>query len=142
MAVAAVALTAALLPACAAKPAAPEPDRVVVQHILVSFAGKIPGKPLQRRQGEAAGRAAEVLERARKGDDFDALVREYTDDQHPGLYTLVNRGVTAAAGEYGRDQMVKGFGDTSFSLAVGDIGMCAYDNSRSPYGWHIIKRIR
>jgi parvulin-like peptidyl-prolyl isomerase len=37
--------------------------------------------------------------------------------------------------------MVAGFGDTSFSLAVGGMGMCAYDNARSPFGWHIIKRI-
>jgi hypothetical protein len=140
-ALAAVAMAAVLMSACAAGPAGPVPDRVVVQHILVSFTGKIPGRLLQRRQSEAATRAAEVLARARKGDDFDALVREYTDDQYPGRYTLVNGGKTPDAGEYGRDQMVAGFGDTAFSLAVGGIGMCSYDNVRSPYGWHIIKRI-
>lgn len=136
-----VAMAAVLLPACAAKSSAPEPDRVVVQHILVSFAGKLPGKSLKRKQAEAAERAAEVLARAQKGDDFDALVREYTDDQYPGRYTMVNAGRTPAAGEYGRDQMVAGFGDASFPLAVGGIGMCVYDNVRSPFGWHIIKRI-
>jgi len=141
VAAAAVAMAAVLLPACAPKPFAPGPDRVVVQHILVSFAGKLPGKPLKRRQAEAAARAAEVLARAQKGDDFDALVKEYTDDQYPGRYTMVNNGRTPAAGEYGRDQMVAGFGDASFVLAVGGIGMCVYDNVRSPFGWHIIKRI-
>jgi len=141
VAAAAVAMAAVLIPACTPKPSAPEPDRVVVQHILISFAGKLPGKPMKRGQDEAAARAAEVLARAQKGDDFDALVKEYTDDQYPGRYTMVNNGRMPAAGEYGRDQMVAGFGDTSFSLPVGGVGMCAYDNVHSPFGWHIIKRI-
>jgi foldase protein PrsA len=138
---AAVAMAAVLLPACASKPVAVGPDRVVVQHILVSFSGRVPGKIIHRKQAEAAALAAEVLGRARKGEDFDALVKEYTDDQYPGRYTLVNTGRSPAAGEYGRDQMVTGFGDTAFSLAVGAVGMCSFDNGRSPYGWHIIKRI-
>ena len=141
MAAAAVAMAAALMPACTTKPVTQEPDRVVVQHILVSFSGKVPGKIVNRKQSDAATRAREVLERARKGEDFDALVREYTDDRYPGRYTLVNTGRKPGAGEYGRDQMVAGFGDTAFSLAVGAVGMCAFDNTRSPYGWHIIKRV-
>ena len=140
-AAAAMTLAALALPACGARPPAPEPERVVVQHLLVSFAGKLPGKVLNRGQKEAAARAADLLERARTGADFDALIKEYTDDQSPGRYVMVNRGRTPGPGEYGRDQMVPGFGDTSFSLEVGGIGMCRYDTVRSPFGWHIIKRI-
>ena len=38
--------------------------------------------------------------------------------------------------------MVKGFGDVSFSLKVGEIKMADYDVKASPYGFHIIKRVR
>ena len=39
-----------------------------------------------------------------------------------------------------RGQMVTGFGDTAFSLQVGEVGICNYDLAASKYGWHIIKR--
>ena len=38
--------------------------------------------------------------------------------------------------------MVGCFGDVSFSLAVGEIGMCDFEPKGSPYGWHIIKRLK
>ena len=122
---------------------AAEPERVEVQHILVSFAGKIPGKKVTRTQEEARTLAGQLVERARKGEDFDALVKQYTDDQHPGIYPLFNRGASPSRrGEYPRQGMVGCFGDVSFSLAVGEIGMCAFDPKGSPYGWHIIKRLK
>ena len=126
---------------CNQTKSAPEPERVVVQHLLVSFAGRLPGKPVTRSQKEAETFAHELLERARRGEDFDALVKQYTDDQHPGFYTLVNRSRSQAAGEYGREQLVAGFGDVAFKLKVGEVGLCEFDASRSPYGYHIIKRI-
>jgi len=127
---------------CGQARSAPEPDRVVVQHVLVSFAGKLPGKMVKRTPVEAEELAHQLLERARKGEDFDALVRQFTDDQPPGRYTMVNRGGTTGAGEYGREQMVPGFGDASFHLQIGEIGLCDYDAVRSPFGYHIIKRIQ
>mgnify|MGYP002628564646 CR=1 FL=1 len=39
-----------------------------------------------------------------------------------------------------RGQMVSGFGDTAFSLQVGEIGICNFDPAASKFGWHIIKR--
>ena len=124
-------------------PKTPEPDRVVVQHILVSFSGKLPGKTIGRTQDEARALAGQILERARQGEDFDALVKQYTDDQAPGVYKMFNRGRTAAdRDEYARQGMVPCFGDLSFHLAPDEIGMCEFDPHRSPYGWHIIKRIK
>jgi hypothetical protein len=34
------------------------------------------------------------------------------------------------------------FADLSFALPPGEIGMCDFDPKRSPYGWHISKRIK
>ena len=124
-------------------PRTQEPARVVVQHILVSFSGKLPGKTINRTQDEARQLAGELLERARKGEDFDALVKQYTDDQAPGIYKLYNRGRTPVdRDERARTGMVPCFGDLSFRLAPGEIGVCEYDKMRSPFGWHIVKRIK
>ena len=96
-----------------------------------------------RTQEKAQELAKEILKRAQEGEDFDALVKEYTDDQHPGIYKMSNIGVTPddASGEFSRAGMVKAFGDVSFSLAVGEIGMTKFNSEASPFGWHIIKRI-
>ena len=122
-------------------PATP-PEHIEVQHVLIGFEGKIPGKVVTRSQAEAEKLAAELLERARKGEDFDQLVQKYTDDQWPGFYGLANTGVTPAEGEFTRDGMVKGFSDIAFSLSPGNIDMTNYDPQNSPYGWHIIKRLK
>ena len=47
-----------------------------------------------------------------------------------------------AQGEWPRRRMVAAFGDTGFPLKVGEIGMADYDPSRSPFGWHVIKRLK
>ncbi len=124
------------------KPATP-PEHIEVQHVLVGFQGSIPGKTITRTKEESEKLANEILERARRGENFDALVQKYTDDQFPGVYALANNGVTPdqAKQEYGRGNMVPGFSDTAFELSPGNIGMASYDAKRSPYGWHIIKRL-
>lgn len=122
-------------------PPATPPDHIEVQHVLIGFEGKVPGKPVTRSQAAAEKLAGEILERARRGEDFDQLVQKNTDDQWPGIYLLANTGVTPAApGEYPRSGMVKGFSDVAFSLSPGNVGMAEYDAKLSPFGWHIIKR--
>lgn len=120
-----------------------EPDRITVQHILIGFTGSVPGKNIQRTKEEAKALAYELLARAQKGEDFDGLVKEYTDDAWPGTYGMANRGVTPASpNEYGRSNMVPAFGNVGFALAVDGIGVADYDPTTSPYGWHVIKRVK
>jgi hypothetical protein len=149
--------TAAAAPAATAANAATaeaapngEPAHVTIQHILIGFVGTVPGKNITRTQEAARALAADVLGRARKGEDFDALVKQYTDDRAPGIYSMANNNVTpatprpgsrATGREYARGTMVKSFGDVSFSLKVGEIGMAEYDHTNSKFGWHIIKRL-
>ena len=123
---------------------AKEPDRIVVQHVLIGFTGKVPGKNITRSESEAKALAYDILERAKKGEDFDALVRANTDDSFPGRYGMANRGVTPAPGgaEYPRDGMVAAFGDVGFKLAVGEVGIADYDAQKSPFGFHVIKRVQ
>lgn len=121
-----------------------EPEHVEVQHILVSFHSAIPDEKVTRTEAEAETLAKELLARAKAGEDFETLVEEYTDDQHPGIYRLSNIGITpdVANQEFSREKMVKAFGDVSFSLNINEIGMANYNPGASKYGWHIIKRLK
>jgi len=125
------------------KPKSP-PAHIQVQHVLIGFQGTIPGKTITRTKAEAEKLAQEVLEKARKGESMDALVQQYTDDQYPGVYDLANNGITPdpAKQEYKRSGMVKGFSDAAFGLSVGNVGISNYDPTTSPFGWHIIKRLK
>lgn len=120
-----------------------EPEHIQVQHLLIGFKGSVGGKPITRTQEEAKKLAYELLARANKGEDFDAMVKQYTDDSHPGIYGMSNTGVAPSMpGEYERSRMVGAFGNVGFKLAVGSIGIADFDPKTSPFGWHIIKRIK
>lgn len=128
-----------------------QPDRIAVQHILigfkdaVGFRGGAPPSARGRNEAQAKTLAYELLERANAGEDFNKLVTDYTDDSPPGIYGMANTGVQPqGSDEYPRQGMVAAFGDVGFALQVGEIGMADYDpvTKSSPYGWHIIKRVR
>jgi parvulin-like peptidyl-prolyl isomerase len=118
-----------------------EPEKVTVQHILISFKGKTK-KPVTRKKAEAEELARSLMDRIAKGEDFDALVKQYTDDSPPGIYGMSNTGVTKGMDEFQREQMVPAFGNVGFAISVGNIGIADYDPSTSPYGWHVIKRLK
>lgn len=121
-----------------------EPERVTVQHILIAFKGSLPDdQKVTRSREEAEKLALQIFERAKAGEDFGAMVKMYTNDSYPGIYKMTNLGVTAdrAKEEYPRARMVKAFGDVSFGLEVGGVGLAVYDPATSKYGWHIIKRL-
>ena len=139
-----IGLTLGVLPVAAKKAKKQaEPDRVTVQHILISFKGKLGGdRYLDRSKKEAEALARDLLERAEAGEDFDALVQQYSDDGPPGIFRLCNQKVEPAAGEKRRYDMVTAFGDVAFELEVDEIGIAAFHATRSPFGWHIIKRLK
>jgi PPIC-type PPIASE domain len=122
-----------------ARPEHSDPQ-VVVQHLLVAFAGSgVPKATRTKKQAEEL--AAEIWKRIQNGGDFDALVQKHTDDSYPGRYTMVNSG-NPPAGAYRRSGMVPAFGNTGWRLAVGEYGLAAYDPQASPFGWHIVKRLQ
>jgi len=125
------------------KEAKEAPSYIVVQHILVGFEGSVPGKGITRSREDAEALANKLYDQAKKGEDFDVIVSEYTDDSPPGIYKMANFGVEADPAQrvFSRAKMVRGFGDVGFELEVGEIGMAEYDPETSQYGWHIIKRI-
>jgi parvulin-like peptidyl-prolyl isomerase len=120
----------------------PEPEHIQVQHLLIGFSGSVPGKPIRRTQEEARTLATDLLQQAQAGANFDDLIRKHTDDSPPGIYGMSNKGVTPGAGEYPRTGMVPAFGDVGFILNVGEYGLADFNPRTSPYGWHIIKRLK
>ena len=83
-----------------------------------------------------------MINRAKSGEDFDKIMKELSSDPGEGTYTLVNTGITPNPGEFDRSGMVAAFGDVGFRISVGEVGLADYDPTGSPFGLHIIKRIK
>lgn len=107
-----------------------QPERVQAAHILIATRDPVTNAPLPeeaaQRKKEVAGK---VLQRARGGEDFGALAKEFSDD--PGSR---DRG-----GEYvfPRGQMVPEFEQVAFTQATNQIS----DLVKTQFGYHIIKTI-
>lgn len=108
-------------------------DSVEVEHVLIAFQGAPRITGVTRSKDEAKQLAEKVYERAMKGEDFSALRREFSNDSGPGIYPM-----TKAS----RGQMVPAFGNVAWRLQVGEIGVAPHDAQKSPFGWHIIKRLK
>jgi parvulin-like peptidyl-prolyl isomerase len=121
-----------------------EPGVITIKHILIAF--KDSGTKATRSREDAEKLAYDLVGRAKAGEDFDKLMKEFSDDSpEGGTYTMVNEGLQPAGEEFARSGprgMVKAFGDVGFRILVGEIGVAEHHASDSPYGWHIIKRIK
>ncbi len=115
-----------------AKPEQPD-EQIEIQHILISFKGAPRMRNVTRSTDEAKALAQKVYAEAVGGADFLGLVKQYTNDSAPGIYPITKAG---------RAGYVKGFGDVGFRLKLGEIGVAPWDTKASPFGWHIIKRLK
>ncbi len=99
------------------------PETVGVAHVLI--------KTGERSDADARKRAEEVRKKALAGNDFTALVEEYSDDpsktQNKGAFPTVERG-----------KMVKPFEEAAFAMnAPGDISPLV----KTQFGYHVIRLI-
>jgi hypothetical protein len=115
-----------------AKPEQPV-ENIELQHILISFQGAPRMRGVTRSKDEAKALAQKVFAEALAGGDFDTLVKQHTNDSAPGIYPL---------NQTSRKGMVKSFGDVGWRLKVGEVGVAVWDEKASPFGWHIIKRLK
>ena len=100
-------------------------ERRNVNHILVQVAQDAP-----ESDNEAArSKLAELAERARAGEAFDDLAREYSDD-------LASQAEGGETGAFPRGVMEPAFEEAAFGLAeVGDIS----EPVRTKFGWHLMR---
>ncbi len=94
---------------------------VTAKHILLITEEK--DKETVKKQAE------ELLSRIKKGEDFDKLMKEYSED--PGLADFPD-GYTFSHGE-----MVEQFEKAAYALEVGQVSELV----ETDYGYHIIKRM-
>jgi peptidyl-prolyl cis-trans isomerase C len=105
-----------------------QPEMVRASHILVSTRDPETNKDLTDEQKAAKRKLAEdLLKRARGGEDFAKLAKQYSDDP----------GSKDKGGEYEfpRGQMVPEFEAAAFSLKTNEVS----DIVTTQYGYHIIK---
>ena len=119
-----------------------EPGVITIKHVLIAF--KDTGTKATRSREDAEKLTYDLVARAKSGEDFDKLMKEFSNDPGGGTYTLVNNGVTAdqAAGEFDRSGMVPAFGDVGFRISLNEIAVAEHDDKTSPFGWHVIKRVK
>ena len=102
-----------------------EDKTATVRHILFMTRGKS-----EEEKAEIKAKAEQVLARARAGEDFVELVKQFSEDEgsvaNGGLYT-----------EFERGRMVKPFEEAAFELPIDTIS----DLVETTYGYHIIKII-
>jgi len=127
------------------------PDRITIDHILIGMPG--PRMPIQRTEAEARAIAADVLKQLESGASWDELKRAHSDDPpvksepRGGPYTLDRtqaKGNMAMIqkGVYAKDDMVPAFGDVGYTLEIEEIAVARYSPTTSPFGFHIIKRLK
>jgi len=99
------------------------PEEVRVRHILLSW------KPLGKPDDRAAlyEQMAAIQEKARAGEDFAELAREYSDDS--------TRKDGGDVGFFRRGQMVPAFEAAAFSLQPDEVS----DIVETPFGLHILR---
>jgi foldase protein PrsA len=105
------------------KKAYAEDKTATVRHILLLTKDKTPAEKAEIRK-----KMDGILARAKKGEDFAALAKEFTEDpgskETGGLYE-----------DFARGRMVKAFEDAAFSVPAGQIS----DIVETEYGFHILK---
>jgi hypothetical protein len=104
----------------------PKPTKTKVSHVLIGYAGSLPGTPVTRTKDEAKALAVKLAHDARKkGAKFEDLMKANTQDPGPGTYD-----VTPDAG------LVPTFKQLGLTLGVGQV-----DVVETPFGYHVMKRV-
>lgn len=98
--------------------------------MLIQYKGSLRAGPdVKRTKDEAKKLATEVLSKAKKGQDFPALAKQYSDE--PGAKDRAGN-----LGKFSKGQMVKPFSDAAFALKPGQVSEIV----ETDFGFHVIKR--
>ncbi len=107
-------------------------DKIKVQHILIAYRGAPRIQGITRTLAEAELLTAKLVQQIKAGADFTELMKKHSDDPGPGTYPMTAEG---------RGSMVAHFGNVGWRLKVGEVGVAPQDARKSPFGFHVIKRL-
>jgi peptidyl-prolyl cis-trans isomerase D len=96
------------------------PEQATASHILFKIEGK--------DENAVRTQAEEVLKRAKAGEDFAALAKQYSEDDS-------NNTNGGSLGTFGRGAMVPEFEQAAFAMKPGEVS----DLVKTSFGFHIIK---
>ncbi len=99
------------------------PKTVEARHIII----KVDADADDATVETARKKLLDVLEKARKGEDFATLAKTYSEGP--------SRDQGGQLGAFKKEDMVAPFSDKAFSMAEGEIS----DPVRTRFGWHLIK---
>jgi parvulin-like peptidyl-prolyl isomerase len=106
-------------------------ETVKARHILIRVQGSaVPLKAGQKdlSDAEALARAQSIRERLLKGESFEALAKEFSDDTGSGAQG-------GDLGSFGHGRMVPVFEQAAFSLPEGEVSQPV----KSQFGYHLIR---
>jgi hypothetical protein len=113
-----------------APPQGQDQQEIRASHLLVMYRGSMRApESITRSRDEARARAEEALGRIRRGEDFAAVARQYSDEP----------GASQSGGQLPRfrhGMMVAPFEQAAFALPVGGVSGIV----ETPFGFHVIKR--
>lgn len=98
-------------------------EQIRVHHILLKVTETADSEKVETVESKARG----ILERIKKGGDFEELARQYSEDP-----SALKGG---DIGFFSRGDMIKNFEDAAFALKAGQVS----DLVRTPLGFHIIR---
>ncbi|APR84711.1 Survival protein SurA precursor (Peptidyl-prolyl cis-trans isomerase SurA) [Minicystis rosea] len=107
-----------------------EPVKITAKHVLVKYKGtKKVDEKITRTRAEACLRAIEARDKVRNGDDFDVVVKDYSDEA--GAATR-----NGSIGAVERKDLAKPFADAAFELKPNQLS----DVVETEFGFHVILR--
>jgi len=98
-------------------------EQIRVHHILL----KVSETSNPEKVKSVESKARRILERIKKGENFESLARQYSEDP-----SALKGG---DLGFFSRGDMIKNFEDAAFALKIGEVS----DLVRTPLGFHIIR---
>lgn len=107
-----------------------EPEKIVVKHVLVHFAGSKKAKPeINRTRADACLRALEARKQLQAGETFADVVASYSDE--PGAASR-----EGLVGTITRKDVVPAFADAAFELGPNEVSHVV----ETEFGFHVILR--
>ena len=124
-----------------------QPDRVLIDQILISFDKSRLTHP--RQEAEAAALAKSLFARIRGGADYGLLKKKSTDYRLPENRKAAdpvwacNRGIRIRSfKEVPFKNLWPGWAKVVFALKPGELGFVPYDKKKAGDGYHIVLRLR
>lgn len=102
-------------------------EEATAEQIVIGFDGSFLGQGTRRSEEDARELAEQVGQRAREGEDFQALREEFSDDKgSDGMLPVVTRSTTSGA-----------VADALFNLEQGEVS----EPVKTDFGWHVFRMI-